>query len=389
LTRFSARTARDRTRNALAEAVEKVRARGGELIDLTLSNPTAADLGCDVRAILEPLADVRALRYEPEALGLLAAREAVARELERDGIRVPVERIVLTASTSEAYAFLFKLLCDPGDDVLVPVPSYPLLDHLAGLEGVRLVPYALRYATGVWCVDLESVRAARTPRTRAIVVVTPNNPTGSLLGANELDALAATGLPIVSDEVFAGYPLQPAPGRARSALEARGASLVCALGGLSKLAGLPQMKVAWMALGGESRAVAEALARLEWIADAFLSVATPQQHALPRWLEWGRRMRSAISARARRNLESLARAVSGTPASLLGVEAGWYATLRLPATRSEEEWAIGLVEQDGVLAHPGWLYDFAAGPHLVLSLLVPERDFDAGVERIRARLCGA
>jgi len=382
--RFSVRTARERSAHRLAQALARSRARGERLLDLTLANPTLAGLELDENPVLAPLGDPRGLRYEPEPLGLPAARAAIARELTADGMPVDAERVVLTASTSEAYAFLFKLLCDPGDEVLVPAPGYPLLEQLAALEGVSALPYRLAYAAG-WYVDLDSLRAAITPRTRAILAVHPNHPTGNFLRRHELAELVATGLPLVCDEVFARYPLRAVPDRAHSALEAEGASLVFSLGGLSKLAALPQMKLAWIALGGEARAVAEALARLEWIADAFLSVATPVQHALPHWLAAAPQRRERISARTRLNLAALERGVAGTAASLLDVEGGWHAILRLPATRSEEDWSVSLLERDAVLAHPGWLYDLAGGPHLVLSLLPPEKDFEEGVARICAR----
>jgi aspartate/methionine/tyrosine aminotransferase len=312
----------------------------------------------------------------------------VARELSSGERCIPPERIVLTASTSEAYALLFKLLCDPGDEVLVPVPSYPLVEQLAELEGVRAVPYPLVYADR-WCVDLAALRGARTPRTRAIVAVSPNHPTGSYLASHELEALAAAGLPIVCDEVFARYPLRLPPGEGSSALGTREAPLVFALGGLSKHAGLPQMKLGWIALAGEPELVQEALARLEWIADAYLSAGTPPQHALPRWLEAGVQRRAAISARIRRNLAQLECAVARTPVSLLRPEGGWYAALRLPALPRDADWAVALLEEDGVLAHPGWLYDFAGGPYLVISLLPPEKCFDEGVARLCARACSA
>jgi aspartate/methionine/tyrosine aminotransferase len=386
LNRFSVRTARDRAHNALAQALDRMRARGESVLDLTLGNPTLAELELDAAAVLEPLGDARSLTYCPEPLGLASARAALARELSGGGLCLRPERIVLTASTSEAYAFLLKLLCDPGDEVLVPVPSYPLVEQLAELEGVRPVPYPLVWADR-WCVDLAALRGALTPRTRAIVAVSPNNPTGSYLARHELEALVDTGLPIVCDEVFARYPLRPPQDAVGSALVAPGPGPVFVLGGLSKHAGLPQMKLGWIAVGGEHEPVREVLARLEWIADAYLSVASPQQHALPRWLEAGAQRRAAILVRIRRNLAQLERAVSRTAVSVLAPEGGWYAVLRLPALPRDEDWAIALLERDGVLAHPGWLFDFAGGPHLVISLLPPEKPFDEGVARLCARAC--
>ena len=309
----------------------------------------------------------------------------MAREVSAHGPAVDPSRIVLTASTSEADAFLFKLFCDPGDEVLVPVPSYPLFEHLARLESVRAVPYRLAY-DGAWHVDFASARDARTARTRAIVTVSPNNPTGSYLKRPELAALAALGLPIVSDEVFARYPLKEDPTRARSALDGEGAPLLFALGGLSKLAALPQMKLAWMAVGGEEARVAEAMGRLEVIADAFLSLGTPVQHAVGELLESRRGAEDAIRARTRENLAFVRALVPGSPVSVLDVEGGWYAILRVPRTRAELEWAVALVEEDGVHVHPGHFFDFEGEAYLVVSLLTPEATFQEAVRRVVSRV---
>jgi aspartate/methionine/tyrosine aminotransferase len=382
---FSSRSSVDLSPNPLAVALARARAAGREVLDLTESNPTRAGLPYAREAILAALAQPAALVYEPAAFGIPPAREAVARELSAHGPAVDVSRVVLTASTSEAYAFLFKLLCDPGDEVLVPVPSYPLFEHLARLESVRAVPYRLAY-DGVWHVDLASAREARTARTRAIVTVSPNNPTGSYLKREELAALAALGLPIVSDEVFAHYPLKDDPTRARSVLEAGGAPLVFALGGLSKLAALPQMKLAWTAVGGEPARVAEAMGRLEVIADAFLSLATPVQHAVGALLESRRVVEDAIRERTRANLAFVRSVVGGTPVSLLDVEGGWYATLRVPGTRGELEWAVALVEEDGVHMHPGHFFDFEREAYLVASLLTPEATFQEAVRLLVSRV---
>jgi alanine-synthesizing transaminase len=355
------------------------------VLDLTESNPTRAGLPYAREAILAAIARPASLVYEPAAFGIAPAREAVAAELGGHGPALDTSRIVLTASTSEAYAFLFKLLCDPADEVLVPVPSYPLFEHLARLESVRAVPYRLAY-DGAWHVDLASARSALGPRTRAIVAVSPNNPTGSYLKRAELSALAALGLPIVSDEVFARYPLREDATRARSALEADGAPLVFALGGLSKLAALPQMKLAWIAVGGEPARVAEALGRLEVIADAFLSLGTPVQHAAAALLESRHAAEGAIRERTQENLAFVRSALPGSPLSLLDVEGGWYATLRVPRTRSELEWAVALLEQDGVHVHPGHFFDFEDEAYLVVSLLTPEPVFHEAVERVVRRV---
>jgi len=380
---FSTRSSFDLAHNELSTALARRRSAGADVLDLSESNPTRADLPYDAKTILGSLSALGALLYEPASFGLTSARETVARHLG-----LSPSRVVLTASTSEAYAFLFKLLCDPGDEVLVPVPSYPLFEHLARLEAVRAVPYRIAY-DGAWHLDLDSVRSAVGPRTRAIVLVTPNNPTGSCIKRDELAAVAALGVPIVSDEVFAGYSLDPRtdPHRATSALEARGV-LVFALGGLSKLAALPQMKLAWIAVGGEAEVVDPALARLEIIADAFLSVGAPVQHALPSLLASRVAVTEAIVSRTRENLAFVREAVRGKAASVLDVEAGWYATLRVPQTRTEEQWALTLLEQDGVYVHPGHFFDFESEAYLVASLLTPGAVFREGIARLVARVEG-
>jgi hypothetical protein len=379
---FSARSARDRTRNELAILLDEAREAGRAVLDLTESNPTRAGIPCPSGLTLA-LADPRSAQYEPSPFGLSIARAAVARTYEEAGLEVDPGSIVLTASTSEAYAFLFKLLCDGGDEVLVPQPSYPLLDHLARLEGVRLVPYPLVY-DGEWYVDVAALQGAIRDVTRAIVVVHPNNPTGSYLKRDELSAVAATGLPIVSDEVFASYPLAEDSRRAASALEATDA-LVFALGGLSKMAALPQMKLAWLAVGGPAPRVREALDRLELISDTFLSVNTPVQIAAPALLASRHVAADAIRARLVRNLAEAARRVAGTAVSLLKVEGGWYATLRLPRTESEEAWALTLLREDAVYVHPGHFFDFPSEAYAVTSLLTSEAVFAEGIARVVAR----
>jgi aspartate/methionine/tyrosine aminotransferase len=384
---FSSRSAFDPRPNALTVALERARARG-PVLDLTVSNPTTAGIRYASDEILRALAGPASMRYAPEPFGLPAAREAVAAELRAQGSSVPPERILLTASTSEAYAYVFKLLADPGDAVLVPQPSYPLFEHLATFEGVRVVPYPLAY-DGEWHVDLPALRAAIDGRTRAIVVVSPNNPTGSYLKKDELRALAGAGLPLVSDEVFAPYALSDDPRRARSVLEAASeAPLVFALGGLSKAAALPQMKLAWTAVGGaDAPAVRDALARLELLADTFLSPGTPVQHALPALLASAATARDAIRARTSSNLAHLRRAVApGSAATLLRCEGGWYATLRLPRTRSEEAWALSLLEEDSVYVHPGAFFDFREEAYVIVSLLTPEPELAEGIARLVARV---
>jgi alanine-synthesizing transaminase len=382
---FSSRTSFDLSPNPLSLALARTRAAGRAILDLTESNPTRAQIPYDGDAIGAALVEGAFLRYEPAPFGIASAREAVARDLSMHGTEVDPSRIVLTSSTSEAYTFLFKLLADPGDEVLVPVPSYPLFEHLARLEAVRAVPYRLAY-DGAWHVDVDSARAAITARTRAVLVVNPNNPTGSYLKKSELASLASLGLPLVSDEVFARFPLREDRSRCASALERSAAPLVFALGGLSKLAGLPQMKLAWMAVGGEGPRVDSALARLEIVTDAFLSVGTPVQLALPRLLASRTATEEAIRLRTAANLASLRAAVAGSAASVLDAEGGWYATLRLPATETEEAWVLALLEKDCVYVHPGHFFDFDREAYIVVSLLTPEAMLQEGIDRIVQRV---
>ncbi|OJY20327.1 MAG: hypothetical protein BGO98_43895 [Myxococcales bacterium 68-20] len=380
--------------NALSRAVDLVRLRassgeGAALLDLTVSNPTAAGLPYDAEAIARALATPRALLYQPDALGLPSARQVVADEYTKSGIELESSRVAITSSTSEAYAVLFKMFCDPGDEVLVPVPSYPLLAWLAAFEGVTLRTYPLEYA-GRWHVDLGALERAIGPRTRLIVVVSPNNPTGSFLGKEELEAMLDLGVPIVSDEVFATYPLGTSErvpeDRVDSVLRAR-RGLVFALSGLSKLAGLPQMKLGWIACGGDADRTSETLERLSTVLDAYLSVGAPVQHALPELLHAGTTTSDAIRARTRANLAIVREVARRAPAmSVLDVEGGWYATLRVPETQSDEEWALRLVEDDRVYVHPGYFFDMTRGAHLVVSLLTPEPQLREGMERIAARL---
>ncbi len=371
---WSKRTAFDRRPNGLSLDLDLVRASGTSILDLSGSNPTEVGFPYDADVILGALADARSLRYRPEAFGLLEARQAIAAELVD---APPPERIVLTASTSESYGLVFKLLCDPGDEVAIPRPSYPLFEHLATLEGVRLVSYPLAY-DGSWHIDLDALRACITPRTRAVIVVSPNNPTGSFLKKDEHAALGALGLPIVSDEVFADYAFGPDPRRARSARE-RSEVLTFSMGGLSKSCGLPQMKLAWTAITGPEPHVLESVQRLEIVADAYLSASTPIQLALPRLLQAGAVTRRAIMERIATNRSTLARALQGTPLTLLHVEGGWTACVRLPNTRTEDEWVRALLAEARVLVQPGAFYDFADEPFAVLGLLTEPRSFDVGV----------
>jgi aspartate/methionine/tyrosine aminotransferase len=304
------------------------------------------------------------------------------------GGAVDPSRILLTASTSEAYAYLFKLLCNPGDQVLVPRPSYPLFECLAGLEAVEVTQYPLVYHDG-WAVDVDAVREAVTEQTRAVVVVNPNNPTGSYLKIRELSTLselcAARGMALISDEVFADYGFNDDPARAKTVAGVE-QCLAFSLSGLSKVAGLPQMKLGWIVVAGPEPLRTEALERLEWIADAYLSVSTPVQCAGPRLLRAGEQIQRQICERTAANLETAREIFHCSAATILAVEGGWYVTLRMPRIRSEEEWALELLERYGVLVQPGFFYDFEDEAYLVVSLLTPAGVFSEGLSAIRALL---
>jgi len=379
---FSQRSGFDRGPNRVAIALQEARQSDRALIDLTLSNPTLAHLPYDAEALSRALHHRESLAYRPEPLGLLSAREAIASHHKDRGVSIRPDRICLTASTSEAYAYLLKLLCDPEDDVLVPQPSYPLFEHLATLESVRLKPYRLRYEEQ-WRIDIDEIKRSTTERTRAIVVVSPNNPTGSYVKRDELEALGELAVPIISDEVFAGYPLVDDPTRVESALQTD-QTLVFSLFGLSKLAALPQLKLSWLCINGPEPQVLEARERLELIADTFLSVNTAVQLAVPRILKSYHRLSDAIRARTQRNLDKLRRLQCA--ASLLDLEGGWYATLQLPNIKSDEKWAVELVQKAGVSVYPGYFFDFEQPSVVVISLIVPEALFDQGVQRLAARV---
>ncbi len=388
---FSTRLPPDATPNALTRALERVRASGAELVDLTQSNPTVAGFTYPPN-MLAPLADTAALSYEPTPFGLPAAREAVSRDFARRGVKVPAARVVLTASTSEAYAILFKLLCNPGDRVLVPAPSYPLFEHLTRLDAVQAVPYRLDYH-GVWDVDFASLERAVDERTRAVLVVSPNNPTGSWLKRDELSRLASLcarrGLALVGDEVFCDYPLEPSPIAVASVLE-QDEALTFGLAGLSKSAALPQVKLGWMGVSGPEPQVAAALAALELICDTYLSVATPVQVAAAALLASGAAMRAQIGARTRANLDLLRHHASHHPScGVLRAEGGWYAVVQVPAVQSEEQLVVALLEQDHVLVHPGFFFDFPREAYLVVSLLPPRAVFEPGIRRLLARAARA
>jgi alanine-synthesizing transaminase len=366
---LSRRTRWDAPQNRLTRARAGRVGRGLEILDLTESNPTRAAIDYPLDELSDVMARAARAPYQPDPLGLHIAREAVAAEIACDP-----DDVVITASTSEAYSFLFKLLCNPGDNVIVATPSYPLFEHLAALEMVELRSFALEFHRR-WELHTDRVRELVDERTRAIIVVNPNNPTGSFIDAGEQDALADIGLPIISDEVFLQYPLEGTGGTF-----VRGDILTFTLGGLSKSAGLPHYKLGWIRVSGSQRE--EAMQGLELIADSFLSVSTPVQTALPDLLRIGSRIRAAIQERTRDNLARLRTTMGRNPTmQVLPVEGGWTAVVRVPRVETDEELALRLLDR-GVLVHPGYFFDFAQEGHIVLSLLAEPDTFAKGIERL-------
>jgi len=421
---FSERTNWKLARNRYTDAIEDARARGARLLDLTASNPTRVGLEYDSRTILAALGSEKALDYDPQAKGLLAAREAVS-EYYRDRCArgegdvasnvsttgdletVDPERVVLTTSTSEGYSFVFRLLCNAGDELLVPKPSYPLFEFLADLQDVKLVPYPLIYDHG-WQMDFPSMEKAVTQRTRGVVLVHPNNPTGSYVKVREREELNAFcqrhRLAVIVDEVFLDYRLESvlethpnslhAPLGRHSPVQRLGRDDRCSfagnqevltftLSGLSKISALPQMKVAWVVTSGPREVVGAAMGRLEVIADTYLSMNAPMQWAVPVLLEQRKRIQSQLMERVRANLAELDRQIAGQRmCQRLELEGGWYAVLRVPVTRSDEDLAIELVREKSVLVHPGHFYDFPSDGYLVLSLITEAEEFTAGIASV-------
>jgi alanine-synthesizing transaminase len=368
ISRFSGRLPEEMHANALTELLRIKRQNGARILDLTESNPTHAGIVYPAD-FLQSLADHAALRYEPEPFGLAAARKTIAREYG-----APAERVIMTASTSEAYSWLFKLFCDPGDEVLIPRPSYPLFDYLAALESAKVRHYGLFYDHG-WFIDFHTVERAINERTKAIVVVNPNNPTGHFLRRHELAQLSSFGLPIIADEVFRDYALHPGPESVLT-LQDSCETLTFTLNGLSKTVGLPQMKLAWMIANGRADQVATALARLEMIADTYLSAGTPVQCALESLLKLRAPVQRQIVERLRGNLAMLRE----SKLRMLDVEAGWYAIVS-----QEEGSELRLLEEQNVLVQPGYFYDFENSNCVVISLLTETEMFREGLARL-ARL---
>lgn len=369
---FSKRGAFDLTLNSVARAA----AGTPPIWDLTVSNPTRVGLGFEDEALRQALCAADPTTYDPQARGLASARRALAEQLDWDP-----DRLLLTATTSEAYSFLIKLFCDPGDQVFIPEPSYPLLPMLTRLEGTVAVPYRLRY-DGEWHIDRQAFRERLGPRLKLVLAVSPNNPTGAYLSDEDLDFLLSHGLPVVVDEVFAPYDFrrsQASPLRHRRA----DSGLLFALGGLSKAAALPQTKLSWIAVSGGHEQTERALCQLELIADSYLSANELAQRALPSLLsEPSLERRRRVFERLKQNHRSVSRLQRDAPEiSVLPVQGGWYQVLRLPRVRSEEQWVLDFLER-GVLVQPGWFYDFPDEAWVVLSLLTPPRVFTEGLSQI-------
>jgi len=441
---FSNRTNWRLAQNRFTQSVEEVRASGAKVLDLTVSNPTRAGLRYDAPAILGALGSPRALDYDPQSKGLREAREGVADYYRSDHeVRdLDAEQIVLTTSTSEGYSFVFRLLCNAGDELLVPKPSYPLFEFLADLQDVKLVPYPLIYDHG-WQMDFPSLENAATSRTRGVVVVHPNNPTGSYVRSGEVGMLNSFcrehGLAVIADEVFLDYGLETSGAEApasdelnrsaeraappkidfaptemssghvaaatnsrslhapvdrlspihrlgrddRASFAGNGDVLTFTLSGLSKVVALPQMKVAWAVTSGPFDVAKEAMGRLEVIADTYLSMNAPIQWAVPALLQQRKEIQRQLLERVRKNLAELDRQLAGQKAcERLNVDGGWYAVLRVPVTRSDEELAIELVREKAVVVHPGHFYDFPSDGYLVLSLITGEEEFGEGIGKV-------
>lgn len=388
---FSARSSWPRRENDLARATASARTiAGSDLIDLTASNPTDVGLEYESAAILRALAHEDALAYRPSPLGTELARESITAYYARRGVTVPPERIAIVATTSEAYTFLFRLLANPGDQVAMPRPSYPLFSFLADLADVVLAPYHLRYTEAAgWRLDLASLEEAIDPVTRALITVNPNNPTGNCLDARArrrlVEIAAARDLALIADEVFLDYA--DGPGAfAEHTLAREDGALSFALSGLSKVAGLPQMKLGWIVVNGPKALVDEALGRLEIIADTFLSVSTPVMRALPDLLALADPWQDRLRARLARNRAELMRQVAGSRVTVRKASGGWYAMLDLPEGQDDEAWALEMLERGGVLVHPGYLFDVEEPSSLVASLLVPEATFQEGIRRMVAQV---
>ncbi len=381
---FSRRTNWDLGENVLASACRAARESNKKLIDLTISNPTRSGFDYSAFDPSHDFASLENLHYNPDPLGLPVARKAVRDLYAQAGVPVPGNRLMLCASTSEAYSHLFRLLCNNGDALLAPVPSYPLFQFLADVCDVTLMPYRLHLETDGWRIDRKSLLAALSAKARAIIVVSPNNPTGSYLDAGDADFLCRTaqerGLALICDEVFADYPIAPRASAVRT-LAGREGPLSFVLGGLSKLLAMPQMKLAWILTQGTD--AEEACRRLEMIADTFLSVNAPVQNALPLWMPRREIIQGQVARRIAANMEFLRAELAGKPGlTVPPVEGGWYGLVAMEGIADEDGFALSLLEERGVVIHPGYYYDLGDDAFAVLSLLTPEDLWKDGVRAL-------
>lgn len=377
--------------NSFTRLLEAKRLAGVPLLDLTVSNPTEAFSDYPHASIRQAYAQLEDFHYRPDPLGEERARAAIADFYGQRGIAISSKRLVLTASTSEAYALLFKMLGDPEAEILAPSPSYPLFEYLAALESMRIVPYRLAY-DGAWSIDLLSVRERITQRTRAIVLVNPNNPTGSFLKRAEADELIRIagehGLPIISDEVFFDYSFGNNADRVKTLIGAE-SLLSFSLDGLSKTAAMPQMKLGWMTINGPEDEVETARERLELLLDTYLSVSTPVQRAIAELLRAGAEFQAKIRARTAHNLSRLHSSLEHTPAHALHLEGGWSAIIQLPRTLPEETWVTRLINEHGVVVQPGYFFDMASEAYVVVNLITPPEEFEEGILRLRTLVSSA
>jgi len=386
--KFSGRTDWDTTENKLFQTLASLREQRKEILDLTQSNPTLAAFKYLTADLLKPLADVRSLVYEPDPKGLLRAREAVCGYYSRRGIKVEPPQVFLTSSTSEGYFYLFRMLADPGNAVFVPTPGYPLFDYLCGLSDVTSEKYPLLEQAGAWRMDTQFLEGADVSKGRALITVNPNNPTGNYTTAEEAAWLnrfcGSRQLALISDEVFWDYPFYP--GAKRFSFAGNQESLSFTLSGISKILGLPQMKLSWIVVSGPETLREEAIRRLEIVFDTVLPASAPVQHALPSWLAASPSPGDEILARIRSNLQFAERSLSYRRFSFQSPEGGWYLLLRLPPPLVDDEFALELLKEEGVYTHPGFLFDFSEGEKLVLSLLPQEGVFKEGFSRILKRM---
>lgn len=389
--KYSQRLPWDVSSNSLTGLLRAKRLACVPLLDLTVSNPTEAFADYPHKAIQDAYAHVDDFTYKPDPFGQEQARSAIAELYGRRGIAISPDRLVLTASTSEAYALLFKLFGDPESEILAPAPSYPLFEYLAALESLRIVPYRLVY-DGAWSIDWANLREQIGPRTRAIVIVNPNNPTGSFLKrweAEELFQIAQQHeLPIISDEVFLDYSFGESGDKQKTLIGSE-SILSFSLDGFSKTAVMPQMKLGWIAINGREEQVEIARARFELLLDTYLSVSTPVQCAAPELLHIGAEFQHKVAARTKRNLNSLSRCLHNTPAHALHTEGGWSVIVQLPRTHSEETWVSRLLEEQGVIVQPGYFFDMASEAYVVRSLITPPETFDEGIVRLRSLACAS